>query len=155
MLTSIRTVDGKIEIVDQLLLPHSTEYIQISTIEEAHDAIKSMKASFAFFKATQKIDIFLADQRCTRYCIARCACLCSQFIESARSITYSTLPFISRRSAGTRHGYLRLSVHRPADGRQPRRSNTPDCPSAPILQGCRKRYYRYHPRPRCRGSTGL
>jgi endonuclease YncB( thermonuclease family) len=44
-LTSIRTVgDGdNIEIVNQLLLPHTVEWIQISTPEEAHDAIKSMK----------------------------------------------------------------------------------------------------------------
>lgn len=42
-LTSIRTSEGKIEIVNQLLLPHTTEFIEISTIEQAHDAIKSMK----------------------------------------------------------------------------------------------------------------
>ncbi|KAI6098972.1 hypothetical protein EDD16DRAFT_535526 [Pisolithus croceorrhizus] len=43
MLTSIRTEGDKIEIVNQLLLPHTTEYLEISTIEEAHEAIKSMK----------------------------------------------------------------------------------------------------------------
>ncbi|CCM01502.1 uncharacterized protein FIBRA_03556 [Fibroporia radiculosa] len=32
-----------IEIVNQLLLPHTTEFIEINTIEQAHDAIKSMK----------------------------------------------------------------------------------------------------------------
>ncbi|GLB37600.1 putative translation initiation factor [Lyophyllum shimeji] len=42
-LTSIRTSDGKLEIVNQLLLPHTTEYLEIKTIAEAHDAIKSMK----------------------------------------------------------------------------------------------------------------
>jgi len=43
-LTSIRTSgDSKIEIVNQLLLPHITEFIEIVTIEQAHDAIKSMK----------------------------------------------------------------------------------------------------------------
>ncbi|RDB25295.1 Methylthioribose-1-phosphate isomerase [Hypsizygus marmoreus] len=42
-LTSIRTSNGKLEIVNQLLLPHTTEYIDINTIEEAHDAIKTMK----------------------------------------------------------------------------------------------------------------
>lgn len=43
-LTSIRTSgDSKIEIIDQLLLPHTTEWIQIDTIEQAHDAIKSMR----------------------------------------------------------------------------------------------------------------
>ncbi|KAH9948540.1 Methylthioribose-1-phosphate isomerase [Amylocystis lapponica] len=42
-LTSIRTTNGKLEIVNQLLLPHTTEFIVIDTIEQAHDAIKSMK----------------------------------------------------------------------------------------------------------------
>ncbi|KZP04077.1 hypothetical protein FIBSPDRAFT_968436 [Athelia psychrophila] len=42
-LTSIRTSDGKIEIIDQLLLPHTIEWIQISTVEQAHDAIKTMR----------------------------------------------------------------------------------------------------------------
>ncbi|TFY64107.1 hypothetical protein EVJ58_g2839 [Rhodofomes roseus] len=42
-LTSIKTSGDKIEIVNQLLLPHTTEFIEIDTIEQAHDAIKSMK----------------------------------------------------------------------------------------------------------------
>ncbi|EIW63326.1 eukaryotic translation initiation factor 2B [Trametes versicolor FP-101664 SS1] len=42
-LTSIRTSAGKLEIVDQLLLPHSTEFIEIRNIDDAFDAIKSMK----------------------------------------------------------------------------------------------------------------
>jgi methylthioribose-1-phosphate isomerase len=42
-LTSIRSSDDKIEIVNQLLLPHTTEWLAIDTIEQAHDAIKTMK----------------------------------------------------------------------------------------------------------------
>jgi hypothetical protein len=42
-LKSIKSSDDKLEIVNQLLLPHTTQYIQINTIEEAHDAIKTMK----------------------------------------------------------------------------------------------------------------
>ncbi|KAI0645676.1 eukaryotic translation initiation factor 2B [Trametes meyenii] len=42
-LTSIRTSEGKLEIVDQLLLPHTTEFIEIKTVEDAFDAIKAMK----------------------------------------------------------------------------------------------------------------
>ena len=42
-LTSIRTTGNKIEIVNQLLLPHTVEFLEIGTIEQAHDAIKSMK----------------------------------------------------------------------------------------------------------------
>ncbi|TFK73922.1 putative translation initiation factor [Pluteus cervinus] len=42
-LASIRVSDGKLEIVNQLLLPHVTEYVPIASIQDAHDAIKSMK----------------------------------------------------------------------------------------------------------------
>jgi len=42
-LTSIRTTNDKIEIVNQLLLPHTTEFVPIDTTDDAYDAIKSMK----------------------------------------------------------------------------------------------------------------
>jgi methylthioribose-1-phosphate isomerase len=42
-LISIKSSDDQLEIVNQLLLPHTTQFIQINTIEDAHDAIKSMK----------------------------------------------------------------------------------------------------------------
>ena len=42
---SIRTDGNDIEIVNQLLLPHVVEFIPIKTIEDAHDAIRSMKVS--------------------------------------------------------------------------------------------------------------
>jgi methylthioribose-1-phosphate isomerase len=42
-LISIKSSDDKLEIVNQLLLPHTTQFIQINTIEDAHDAIKTMK----------------------------------------------------------------------------------------------------------------
>lgn len=42
-LISIRSSGEKLEIVNQLLLPHTTEFIEINTVEDAHDAIKSMK----------------------------------------------------------------------------------------------------------------
>ena len=42
-LSSIRTSEGKLEIVNQLLLPHTTQYLEIKTIDDAFDAIKSMK----------------------------------------------------------------------------------------------------------------
>ncbi|KAL5523878.1 MRI1 [Sanghuangporus baumii] len=40
---SIRTDGDKIEIVNQLLLPHVVEFVKIDSIEDAHDAIKTMK----------------------------------------------------------------------------------------------------------------
>ncbi|KIL65957.1 hypothetical protein M378DRAFT_161602 [Amanita muscaria Koide BX008] len=42
-LASIRATAEKLEIVNQLLLPHATEFIQVNSIQEAHDAIRSMK----------------------------------------------------------------------------------------------------------------
>lgn len=46
-LISIRSSDDKLEIVNQLLLPHITEFIEINSVEDAHDAIKSMKVCLA------------------------------------------------------------------------------------------------------------
>jgi len=46
-LTSIKFNDAKIEIVNQLLLPHVTEYLEINSIDDAYDAIKSMKVLFS------------------------------------------------------------------------------------------------------------
>jgi methylthioribose-1-phosphate isomerase len=45
-LVSIRSSDDKLEIVNQLVLPHITQFIEINTIEEAHDAIKTMKVRY-------------------------------------------------------------------------------------------------------------
>jgi methylthioribose-1-phosphate isomerase len=42
-LTSIRISNGKLEIVNQLLLPHTVEFLEINTVAAAHDAIKTMK----------------------------------------------------------------------------------------------------------------
>ncbi|KAK7687175.1 S-methyl-5-thioribose-1-phosphate isomerase [Cerrena zonata] len=42
-LTSIRISEGRLEIVDQLLLPHTTTFLPVETIENAHGAIKTMR----------------------------------------------------------------------------------------------------------------
>lgn len=42
-LTSIKTDNEKLEIINQLLLPHSIQYETIETIQQAHEAIKTMK----------------------------------------------------------------------------------------------------------------
>ncbi|KAG9220706.1 hypothetical protein CCMSSC00406_0003805 [Pleurotus cornucopiae] len=42
-LQSFKYSDDRLEILNQLLLPHTIEYVEINTVEEAHDAIKSMK----------------------------------------------------------------------------------------------------------------
>ena len=42
-LISIKTSEDDIEIINQLLLPHVVEYVSVNSVEDAHDAIKSMK----------------------------------------------------------------------------------------------------------------
>ena len=38
--SSIRQLDGKLEIVDQTLLPHTTKFIEIRDLSDAHNAYK-------------------------------------------------------------------------------------------------------------------
>ena len=45
-ISSIRTSGEKIEIINQLLLPHTREWIEVDTIEKAYEAIKSMKVCY-------------------------------------------------------------------------------------------------------------
>jgi len=54
-LISIKSTEDKLEIVNQLLLPHTTEFIEINSIEEAHDAIKTMKV-----RSQQAADLTIA-----------------------------------------------------------------------------------------------
>lgn len=49
-LTSIRTSNGKLEIVNQLLLPHTVEFLEIDSVAAAHDAIKTMKVFVLVFR---------------------------------------------------------------------------------------------------------
>ncbi len=44
-LSSLRTDGEKIEIINQLLLPHTTKWIPIDSVSDAYEAIKSMKVS--------------------------------------------------------------------------------------------------------------
>lgn len=60
-LVSIKSDDDKLEIVNQLLLPHTTQFVQINSIEEAHDAIKSMKVGCR--PITARLSDFNSNQR--------------------------------------------------------------------------------------------
>lgn len=46
-ISSIQTSGDGIEIINQLLLPHAQEWIKIDSIENAYEAIKSMKVRYA------------------------------------------------------------------------------------------------------------
>ena len=69
-LTSIRRDDHKIEIVNKLLLPHTVEFVPVDTIEQAHDAIKTMKVA-SFIGSIVLLTIFLvSDPWCPSNSIA-------------------------------------------------------------------------------------
>lgn len=56
-LVSIRTTGDKIEIVDQLLLPHVVEYVEIASVHDAHAAIKSMRVRPAHYAPRGHADL--------------------------------------------------------------------------------------------------
>jgi methylthioribose-1-phosphate isomerase len=68
MMTSLRTLPaGDIEIIDQLLLPHTTLWVPIRTITDAHSAIKRMQirgapaiASLAALTLARELEVGLA-----------------------------------------------------------------------------------------------
>ncbi len=89
-LTSIRTTNDKIEIVNQLLLPHTTEFVPIDTIDDAYDAIKSMKVrtSRQWNENLKLMDSFeYADSRRTRNRLSSCALRIVLFDQSIADIT--------------------------------------------------------------------
>ena len=47
-LVGLRTNGDRIEIVNQLLLPHLKEYISINSTDDAYEAIKSMKVFLCY-----------------------------------------------------------------------------------------------------------
>jgi methylthioribose-1-phosphate isomerase len=75
MTTSLRTApDGDIEIIDQLLLPHTTAWVPVRTIADAHGAIKRMQirgapaiASLAALSLARELELALAAQDAPAY----------------------------------------------------------------------------------------
>lgn len=45
MMTSLRVGDDSIEVINQLLLPHEIQWDSCDSVEDAYDAIKSMRVS--------------------------------------------------------------------------------------------------------------
>jgi len=45
-ISSIRASGDRIEIIDQLLLPHTQAWVEVDTIEKAYEAIKTMKVGY-------------------------------------------------------------------------------------------------------------
>nr|CAG4651937.1 EOG090X08IP [Triops cancriformis] len=48
-LEAIRYSNGNLEILDQLLLPHSSTYLRVDTVEMGYDVIRNMQVSYAVF----------------------------------------------------------------------------------------------------------
>jgi len=75
-LISIKSDDDKLEIVNQLLLPHTTEYIEINSVEDAHDAIKTMKVGSRHF-STDALILMIIERSAARLPLRRllpCQC---------------------------------------------------------------------------------
>jgi len=106
-LVSIKSSDDKLEIVNQLLLPHTTQFIQINTIEEAHDAIKTMKirgapaiASLAALSVAQFLTRALRESPSPDYLLSLDSL--KTHIEGILSFLYTSRPTAVNLGAATR-----------------------------------------------------
>ena len=76
-LVSIQTSGDDIKIVNQLLLPHVVEFLSINNIEEAHDAIKTMKVRWYQTNVTIRLEMTKcfhhSDTRSARYRLTSCS----------------------------------------------------------------------------------
>ena len=120
-LTSIRLSDDKIEIVNQLLLPHTTEWLSIDTIEQAHDAIKTMKVSTP---APRSLDPRCKDECApavdpwrTGHRLSRSSQRLAAPVSGAASAPSARVPLVTRKPQGARLANPRLSFHRTSDRR--------------------------------------
>lgn len=95
-LISIKTGDDKIEIVNQLLLPHITEYVEIDTIQDAHDAIKTMKVGYRSMLADLINYTNCTDQRRASYRIPGFLGFCPIPFERTSPGTSARLLFFRR-----------------------------------------------------------
>ena len=143
-LTSIKSSDDKIQIVNQLLLPHTTEWLEIDTIEQAHDAIKTMKVSHPVPRSSHSTSADrlarATDPGRASYRVPRSP----QRVTAPRSGSASRrpparIPLLARISRGARLHDSRLFVHRTSDGRQPRCCHAPPLAYAPVVSEGRER----------------
>ena len=137
-LTSIKSSDDKIQIVNQLLLPHTTEWIEIDTVEQAHDAIKTMKVRHHFPPSGRAQQYQSARTLLDPGRASDCVPRGPQRLAASRSGIASRrpaarIPLLARIARGARLPDPRLSGHRPSNGGQPRRSYAPPLAHAPIV----------------------
>lgn len=130
-LVSIRAGGGEdgnaIEIINQLLLPHTTEWLSINSIEDAHEAIKSMKARM-LSNPQYWIELhFLTmheyvDSRCSSNSLPRLS-LCRPIALSSPTRKHLFNPRLPRSPPRLPQPRPRLPLHLPAHSRQSRNSN--------------------------------
>lgn len=92
-LEAIRYRSGSLQILNQLLLPHQTVYDEIRSVQDAYEAIKSMKvrSSFLFSPPPPSLSLLLSlfqlslplPSRCT--CPLRCASIPAVHVFCRRS----------------------------------------------------------------------
>ncbi|PPQ89730.1 hypothetical protein CVT25_014131 [Psilocybe cyanescens] len=106
-LISIKSSDEKLEIVNQLLLPHKTEFIEINSVNDAHDAIKTMKirgapaiASLAALSLSQYIRRGLSASPLPEYLESRDAL--KTHIDSILAFLFTARPTAVNLGAATR-----------------------------------------------------
>ncbi|KIM45244.1 hypothetical protein M413DRAFT_24483 [Hebeloma cylindrosporum] len=106
-LISIKSSEDKLEIVNQLLLPHTTEFIQINSVEDAHDAIKTMKirgapaiASLPALSVSQHLTRGLKSSPVPDYLLSRDAL--KTHIDGILAFLYTSRPTAVNLGAATR-----------------------------------------------------
>jgi hypothetical protein len=137
-LASIRTSgDSKIEIVDQLLLPHTTQFIEIDSIEAAHDAIKSMKV-IVFYSTSRRVLTGKIDPRSASHCLSSSVVLFCISNSRITSITQSGFPVLARCPQVTSSTTSGPFVHRSAHSGESGSSNTSIDEDSSGVDRCRK-----------------
>ena len=119
-LTSIRTTGAKIEIVNQLLLPHTVEFIEIDTIEKAYDAIKSMKVLNWLTRCEVPLSMSI-DSRCACNRVSRRAHLRVSSHSRTRDRARARLPGLPGGVKSTRRAGSLLPVQIASHRCEPRR----------------------------------
>lgn len=77
-LESIRYRDGSLQILNQLLLPHQTSYDNILTVQDAYEAIKSMKVRGHLLLIIIVPVLLVAYRGAALLQYVRCACACNR-----------------------------------------------------------------------------
>jgi hypothetical protein len=124
MLSSITTQHSSLLIIDQLVLPHSTNFIPINNPQQAHNAIKSMQVPSSPSKSPSHPQS-QTDTRCTRHRVPRCTLSRTPPHRRTRPVAPAPLSRIHTCTQGSHHPNPRFALLCPPNRSQPRCSNSP------------------------------